>query len=233
MSLKTRNAAAGAAAIASLAALSLLLSARGNSGPRAWDLSLTLQVEGSYRVTVRGAAYDGDYAFTLDWQGTMEEDDDDYRLFQKDIRLLDWRARETAVVSGGRTLRTTADFTAAPSFHHLYVLKEKGVFHIDFALSGLPVPVHNGREKARLDLPRTTDSTAPKSKTAYDAHVLRGSNVIRLPAAWISDQPLERTFAWTWGHGKKPLPGGRAGRLSNSHTAGVSVRIRPVGTERS
>jgi len=233
MSLKARHTAVGATAIASLAALSLLLSAPGNSVARAWDLSLTLQAEGSYRVTVQGAAYDGEYAFTLDWQGTMEEDDDDYRLFQRDIRLLDWRARETAVVSGGRTSRTTADFPTAPSFRHLYVLKEKGFFNIDFALSGLPVPVHDGRVKVRLDLPRTAQSAAPKSKNVYDAHVLRGSNVISLPAALISDHPLERTFVWIWEHKQKPLPGGRAGRLSNSHTAGVSVRIRPMRTDRS
>lgn len=232
MNLKARGAVLGAAAFASLAAALILFPAPGNPKPRAWALSLTIQAEGAYRVTVTNATYDGDFAFTLAWLGTMEEDDDDYRLVQREITLLDWRAGETASLSGGRTLKTTADFPAPPALRHFYVLKDKGFFNIDFALPGFAVPVHDSEEKAVLDMPRAAKNRVPESGADYDAHVRRGSNVLRLPAASISEKSLERTFHWTWERKNKPLRGGQAGLLSARHSVRAVVRLRPVRPER-
>ncbi len=232
MRLRTSGPALRTTVLWSAWASFLLLPALGSSGPPKWDLCLTLRVEGVYQVTVKGVTYDGDYAFTLAWSGTMEEDDEDYRLVRREVRLLDWRAYETTAAPGIRAPKTTVDFPEPPAFHHFYVLSEKGSFQVAFALSGPDVPVHDSGDKISLVLPRTAKSPPDEFPVNYDAHVRRGSNDLRLPLALIFGEPLERTFDWSFEQRQWILGQEQIVFLSNTHRAQAVVRLRPLRGER-
>lgn len=214
-------------AAGSLLAATLLLCAPGNGGPPKWDLSLTLRTEGVYQVIIQGETYNGVFAFTLQWTGTMEVDDDDYYLVQSEVKLLDWTAHETTASTGTTTPLMTEDFPEKPSFHHFYVLREKGLFHVDFALEGLTVPVHKTPDLVFLDLPRTAGSLVPGSQVDYDAHLRRGANILALPSSAISIKPLEKFFAWSWGRKQWSLVQEHLVFLANDHKAKAVLRIRP------
>jgi len=222
-----------AAVPAAVFAALFLFASPEKAGRRAWDLDLSLRTEGRYKVIVRGVTYSGDFGFTLSWSGTMEEDDDDFRLVQRDIRLLDWRAHETSAAHDAETLKMTGDYPDLPAFHHVFVLADSGFFHLDFALSGLSVPVHESGDKTRLALPRTAGSVFPDPPVHYDAHIRKGSNAVRLPLALISGPTVERTFDWSFEHRQWSLTQDQPLFLSNAHRVKVALRIGPRGTDRT
>ncbi len=208
-------------------ALCLYFPALGRPGPRAWDLRLTLQTTGRYQVIDRGVTYNGDLAFTLIWEGTMEEDQEDFRLIQRETRLQDWKATETSSLPELSIILTTANFPAGPSFNYLYVLHEKNVIHIAFSLEGFTVPVHPSAEKVELDLPRTAKSGFHSSSINYDAHVIKGSNLVELPADLIEANSVERNFAWSWRHRLWLETQDQDISLLNDHQVTAKVFIRP------
>jgi hypothetical protein len=163
----------------------------------------------------------------------MEEDDDDFRLVQNDVALLEWRAQETAASSDARTTTSAGDIDERPDFDHVLVLKEKGFLVVAFALSGLSVPAHDSGDKVKLDLPRTAENHIPGFAPDYDVHVKNGSNLVRLPLSMISGGPLRRDFSWKWDHKQWSLGLEQLVFLSGHHKAVVELRLRPRGEERS
>jgi hypothetical protein len=211
------------------ATLCLYFPAVSRPGPRAWDFCLTLQTTGRYQVIDRGVTYNGDLAFTLIWEGTMERDEEDFRLIQRDTRLVDWKATETSSLPELSIILTTANFPAGPSFNYLYVLHEKNVIHVAFGLEGFTVPLHSSAEKVELDLPRTAQSGVHSSSINYDAYVTKGSNLLEFPADLIDANPVERNFAWSWRHRQWLETQDQDISLLNDHQVTAKVLIRPSG----
>lgn len=229
--MKLKALASGPAA--PLLAALFLFPAEGVPDRRAWNLSLTVRAEGGYQVIVGGERYDGDFALALAWSGTMEEDDDDYSLVQNDVKLLDWRAQETAASPGIGMPKMTVDFIETPDFDHVFVLREKGFLQVVFALSGLSIPAHDTGDKIRLELPRTAANLVPGFAPDYDAHIKSGSNLVRLPVSLISGEALRRDFSWKWDHKQWSLGQEQLVFLSGFHKASVEIRLRPKTAGRS
>jgi hypothetical protein len=208
-------------------AASLVFPASGRLGPRKWDLQLTLQASGRYQIIDQGVTTNGDYTFTLTWEGSMEEDADDFRLVQRESHLSDWNAHEASSDTSVRDIMVTADFPEKPSFRYFYVLKEGPSFQIVFGLEGFDVPVHPSVEYVRLDLPRTAGGDILLSDVDYDAHVEQGTNVLKLSSERIYGPPLERTFAWTWRHRRWLQTRDQILFFQNEHKAKVKVFFRP------
>jgi hypothetical protein len=201
--------------------------ASGRSGPKEWDLHLSLQASGRYQIVDRGVTTNGDYTFTLTWEGTMEEDADDFRLVQGEVRLPDWEAHEVSSATSIRDILVTSDFPEKPFFRYFYVLKEGSFFQIAFGLEGFDIPVHPSAERVRLDLPRTAGGDILMSDIDYDAHIKQGSNVLKLSSELIYGPPVERTFAWSWGHRRWLQTSDQILFSLNDHKAKVKVFIRP------
>lgn len=208
-------------------AVGLFFPAPGRSGPKKWDLRLTLQASGRYQIIDQGVTTNGNYAFTLTWEGTMEEDADDYRLVQGDVHLPDWEAHETSSTTSMGNILVTTDFPEKPSFRYFFVLKEGPRFQIVFGLEEFDIPVHPSAEHVTLDLPRTAGGDILTSDIDYDAHIKQGSNVLKFSSGLIAGRPMERTFAWTWRHQRWLQTRDQTLFSLNDHKATANVFIRP------
>ena len=207
--------------------IGLFFPAPARSGPKKWDLRLILKASGRYQIIDQGLTTNGDYAFTLTWEGTMEEDADDFRLVQGEERLLDWEAHEVSSATSIRDILATADFPKKPSFQYFYVLKEGPFFQIVFGLEGFAIPVHPSLEHVTLDLPRTAGGNILFSDIDYEAHVKQGTNALNFSSELILGRAVEQTFAWTWRHQRWLPTRDQILFFLNDHKATAKVFIRP------
>lgn len=205
----------------------MILSAAGGPAPKKWNLGLTLQTAGRYQVVSRGVTYQGDFAFTLTWEGTMEEDGDDFRLVQREVALPEWEAYEVSSATSSASLLTTQDFPDKPAFQYVYVLKEGPFFQIVFGLEDFAIPACSSSEKINLDLPRAAGSNVPPSPVDYKAHIKKGSNALRFSSDLITNRPVEKTFAWAWGHQRWLPAGDQICYCLSNHQVKAKVVVQP------
>lgn len=217
----------GLAALAVAATAGLVLSVGGKALPKKWSLGLTLQVSGRYQVISRGITYNGDFAFTLTWEGAMEEDDDDFRLVRREVSLPHWEAHETASAISEDSTLAAADFLDKPSFRTFYVLQEGRDIQIVFSLEEFDIPVNFPGEKVLLDLPRTAGGDMSVSDVDYQGHIKKGSNVLRVPSQLLVGRQAERTSTWSWRRQRSLPASDQILSVFSNHQVAVKVVIRP------
>jgi len=193
-----------------------------------WNVELTLEVKGRYRVEDKAGPRIGHYAFTVRWKGTIERDDDDYLLLHNKADLEDWKADEGPAPSTDGRFQDSQDLADRPVFHLNYILGENEEVQIDFAMDGFPIPVNPSNYKFPLALPASISNTQAGSEPGYERYITQGSNRISLPRAAIESGPVKKTFAWGWKRNHWGLEQNAKVFCSQSHEAALTVSFTPV-----
>jgi len=192
-----------------------------------WNVAITLEVKGRYRIEDKGGPRIGHYAFTVHWKGTIERDDDDYLLLHNEAALDDWKADESpAPATDGRFL-DSQDFADRPVFHLNYILGENEEVQLDFAMDGFPIPMNHSNYKFPLTLPASISNAQAGSELGYDRYITEGSNRISLPKAAVESGPVKKTFAWGWKRNRWGLEQDVTVYCSQSHEAALTVSFTP------
>ncbi len=201
------------------------------SGPAAaarWSIDLTLDVTGQYRVIEKDGSLTGRYSFTIHWVGSIDRDEDDWRLVHKTCDVLNWKAEESpAPRSGGKAL-TTEDFPDKPVFRFHYLLQEQDEIQLDFELEGFEVPLNPSQQKFPLILPVSARTTRPHPGLDYDRHIIKGSNHVDFAASELDNAPIEKTFAWSWRRFQSTLETDATVGCHQSHDARLTVVFKPA-----
>lgn len=193
-----------------------------------WNVELTLEVNGRYRIEDKDGPKIGHYAFTVQWKGTIERDDDDYLLLHNEAALEDWKAAESPAPSTAGRFLDSQDFTDRPAFRFNYILRENEEVQVDFAMDGFPIPVNPSNYKFPLALPASVSNTQAGSEPGYDRCITQGSNRVSLPRAAVESGPVEKTFAWRWKRNNWGLEQDTTVYCLQSHEARLTVSFTPV-----
>lgn len=193
-----------------------------------WNVELTLEVKGRYRMEDKVGPRIGHYTFTVHWKGTIERDDDDYLLLHNEAALEGWKADESPAPSTDGRFLDSKDFADRPVFHFNYILGENEEVQLDFAMDGFPVPVNPSNYKFPLTLPASFSNTQAGSEPGYDRHITQGSNRISLPKAAVENGPVKKSFAWSWKRNNWGLEQDATVYCSQSHEARLAVSFTPA-----
>ena len=216
-----------AAALGLAALLPLVCGAAGRAVPRWWDIEVVLAAKGRYSVTERGTAYTGEYSLREAWGGSMERDQDDYRLFHSRQERLEWTFREEAGAGDSVRTVTEKDFPAGPSFRVIYVLKDGRLVRFSIVVDDFAVPKSAPAGAFELALPRSRGYAPGPGAPLYDDQVSEGTNEIAVEEKDLLEGLVERVFRWEW-KGYQPSPAtGSAVALFNVHEAEVRIRVTP------
>ncbi len=196
-------------------------------GPSWWDVALNLQVHGNYLVRGEGTAISGDFAYRARWQGTMERDEDDFRLFHKDAKNLLWEVREQVQGPQAVHVFSEKDVPEEPQFTMNYILKNDNLLDFYFLVDGIPIPLSATSSKFDLVLPCSSEPLSSQSAFFYNAHVFKGSNRITIPEVEIARKSFEKSFTWEWLCHQWMHIEDNLSFISNRHQAEVTVSLVP------
>jgi len=169
----------------------------------------------------------GHFSFTIRWKGTIEEDEDDYRLVHNAAELTNWQADESQPPASKERLLTTDDFEDKPVFHLNYILQENEEVQLDFSMDGFPIPCGPSNNRFLLVLPESAMSTHPGAGPSYDFNITAGSNRISVPRNDVLAGPVERSFAWSWKRFQSGFEQNKTVSCLQSHAARLSVSFTP------
>jgi hypothetical protein len=156
---------------------------------------LTVALKGEYAVMCRDAPVSGEYAGRVRWEGRLEPDADDFRLFHIRTEALEWSLRERPGGDGAADV-LEAPPSSSPVLRVDYVLREDGEVGFYFEIEGTSVPIHARPLKVPLEMPRSAGLGG--ASPGYPDFIRSGSNRIAIPAADLGRRRPERRFAWTW-----------------------------------
>ena len=217
-------------AITATAAL-VLIGAAGRTASRPtadkWDVQITVECDGQYGLEAGETRFDGQYAFTSQWVGLMERDDEDFLLIHKSVELERWKAGEKASRPGRIDLLRAEDFDEKPELRVNYILSKDGFLEIALSVLGFEVPRLDSPDTFRLALPCSAeDGTAPAG-IKYGAYVTEGSNRVYLDESAIAKATEVKKFAWTWKWRTWIPKQDQSMLIFNTHKAVVTVAMTP------
>ncbi len=217
-------------AIAAAAAL-CLAAAAGRTAPapgaEKWDIQVTVECDGQYGLEAGDNRYDGSYAFTAQWVGLMERDDEDFLLIHKSVELERWQAGEKASRPGRVELLQTRDFQEKPELRVNYVLKKEGALHVALSVLGFEVPRGQSPDSFPLALPCSAEDATASAGVNYNAYVAEGSNSVVIDEAAIAKGTDVKKFAWTWKYRTWIQKQDQTVLAVNTHKAVVTVAVTP------
>ena len=218
------------AAIAAAAALCLIAPAgRTAPGPGAekWDIQVIVVCEGRYGLEAGDNRYDGSYAFTAQWVGLMERDDEDFLLIHKSVELERWQASEKASRPDRVELLQTRDFQEKPELRVNYVLKKEGALHVALSVLGFEVPRGQSPDSFLLALPCSAEDATAPAGIKYNAYVAEGSNNVVIEESAIARGTEVKKFSWTWKWRAWIQKQDQTVLTVNTHKAVVTVAVTP------
>ena len=161
-----------------------------------WEVRCALTVRGDYSVTDLGTTFSGEFLFKARWEGAMEQDGPDFRLFHAKAEVLAWDLREKSAPPTGAAVLTEREAPTKPALRMNYVVREGPDILFSLAVEDLLIPLATSPEKFALVLPR---SKAPGADTAgYGDFITKGTNVVVMGEEGLGEKSLERSFAWDW-----------------------------------
>ncbi|MGZ5469573.1 MAG: hypothetical protein ACXWG5_10500 [Candidatus Aminicenantales bacterium] len=194
------------------------------TGSSLWEVHLTVEAKGDYRIGGAGAPIAGEYACRLRWEGRLEPDEDDFLLVHLKTEVLEWRLRETAG-SAGRETTLEAPAAPTPFLRMNYVLKDGREVEFFFELGGISIPLHPLPHALALELPRSSGRTPGGPGQAYGNFVCRGSSRVAIPEADLTRRKPERHFSWEWRKERQYVRDGRVLTVVQSHAAEAVVTL--------
>jgi hypothetical protein len=195
--------------------------------PQCWEVRINMKTDGDYRLEEGGPAFAGRYSFVVCWTGWLEKEDNDYLLYRLDTQLLNWTAEETTSLTENSEFLTAEDFRERPTFSLKYIIRDGEDLSLDFIVDPMTVPQARSEGGFPLLLPSSEQHNQRESQISYNAHIIKGSNRVKIPELAIYAGPVARTFAWEWRH-QEWLPQERQTTFaSQSHDVEVDVSITP------
>ncbi|MGD9344616.1 MAG: hypothetical protein PVH84_02055 [Candidatus Aminicenantes bacterium] len=188
-----------------------------------WEILIELTSKGTYTLEEADASYSGNYAYTIQWSGCMEQDGEDFILYHEDSDLIRWTPQEKKKVPGSGETQIKKNFSEKPSFAFNYILTKKDNIHFDFLVRGFRVPQQRREKRYYLHFPASKENSYHPTDIAYNLHIYKGSNQVYLCKDDLLDKSVTRDFHWSW---KRHSSEGEAERSSYlSHGYDVDVRI--------
>jgi hypothetical protein len=227
--IRVKRAGRRSSVLPAAAALFLVFAGAPAAGRRQnhWDIRITVTCEGRYGMEDRDARYDGRYAFTTQWVGLMERDDEDFLLIHKSVALERFEAEEKATRADRIDFLTTADFGEKPELRVNYILKKPDGLHVALVVRGFDVPRSPAGDSFPLALPASAeDGTAPAG-IKYGAFVSEGSNRVVLDESAVNAGTDVKTFGWKWKYRTWLQKSEQTVLTTNAHTATVTVAVTP------
>lgn len=194
--------------------------------PQWWEIRIVLVSNGEYLTKEKKTEYLGQYAYSIQWTGSMEPDEGDFIIYHEHSQLLRWDAQEKAQSPNSAETLSSDDFLEKPSFKFNCLLQREKKIHFDFLINGISIPQNESKNKFNLILPASKENTSQYSTKNYNPHVYKGSNKILLNKEDIFNDSVKKKFAWSWQHRigdrqKTPV------YLSQSHDVEVDISIIP------
>ncbi len=191
--------------------------------PPWWELRCALTVRGDYSVTDLDTTFDGEFVYKARWEGTLERDGLDFRLFHDKAEVLAWEIREKPVPADESVLMTEREAPEKPAFRLSYVIRHEPDIVLCLTVGDLLIPLSSSPEKFDLLMPRTR---GPGADTAvYDDFVTKGRNVVALAEAELVEKKLEKTFSWDWKRRQWTVRGRGSVRLAETHKVTLVVTL--------
>jgi hypothetical protein len=212
-------------------AMALSLAAAARSSPahqtRKWDIQITVECNGQYGLEDSENRYNGNYAFTIQWVGLMERDDEDFLLIHKGVALENWEVGEIGFRRGRLVLYQNDDFPDKPELRVNYILKKENGLHISLYVAGFDVPRSESAESFPLILPCSAEAGSAPAAIKYGAFITEGSNNVVIDEAAIDRGTEVKKFDWTWKYRAWIPRLNQAVLAVHSHKAVVTVAATP------
>jgi len=191
--------------------------------PPWWELRCGLTVRGDYSVTDLDTTFNGEFVYKARWEGTMERDGLDFRLFHDKAEVLAWEIREKTVPADEGVLMTEKETPDKPAFRLNYVIRHEPEIVLNLTVGDLLIPLASSPEKFDLLMPRTR---APGADTAvYDDFVTKGKNDAALDEAELAEKKVDKTFSWDWKRRQWTVRGRGAVKLAETHKVTLVVSL--------
>ncbi len=200
---------------------------RNPGAPLWWDLTVELKTEGEYGTREGETVFSGDYQLTVLWTGTMERDEEDYRLFHGRSETPRWKAQETADSPDSVRILAGDEFGDSPKFHMEYVLKKGDRLHFAFFVEGFSAPRAASIEKRVIPLPAAEECPESLPEPVYGSFIVEGSNGVSLEEKKIYRRAMRGEFAWTWERRQWQPKEKETSLFSARHRASVRISITP------
>jgi hypothetical protein len=198
-----------------------------SSEPEWWDIALTIEVKGEYRMEVRDTRALGTFAFAFAWSGTMQKDDEDFLLVHRACELTRWNIEEKTSFAEAITTLMTADIMDKPELKVNYILKKADGLHLNFEIAGFDVPKLASAESFYLRLPVSEENAGPPAGPDYNLFVKSGSNKIIIDEKPIEQGCLTKKFAWSWRYQNWIQKLDSTVFQSSGHEAAMTLSITP------
>lgn len=192
--------------------------------PRFWQITLELQLEGTYCSRQENHTFQGAFSGAWRWQGVMEPDEPDVILFHLETEVLKWELREKDLVAG-KERAVLVSSSSPPRLKVDCLLRQADAFYLDFFLEPLAIPVGVTTPHHRLLLPASASQDLQWERMHYNEYVSHGSNWVVVPAKEIYSQDYEKNFSWSW-----TFPPGsvlpESSELTSEHQVKLILRIK-------
>lgn len=191
--------------------------------PPWWEIRLALSVRGDYTVRNLETTCVGEFDFRAQWEGTMEQDGDDFLLYHVKTDAPRWEIREKAVRPGTARILSERETAEKPRLRVHYIMRQDRELRFEFEVEGIRIPLDPSAEKSDLVLPRSKELSG--AGAGYGDSISKGSNLIAIGDDALDRGRFERSFSWEWKRqGWSPREKG-AVFVAASHKASVSITL--------
>jgi hypothetical protein len=204
-----------------IAATGLRTSAR----PSWWEVRFHLTARGDYTVKDSETTYSGEFLYRAQWEGTMERDGADFRLYYTAMEPQAWEVREKASLPSATQVMTDKEAAEKPRLRLNYVLRHGPDILFDFDVGGVRIPLNSSSDKFELVLPRSREHA--REKDTYSEFISKGKNRVSVDEQDLGKRPLERSFSWEWKRQQWILREKGVVLVAGSHKASVTITIIP------
>jgi hypothetical protein len=190
-----------------------------------WEIIILLTSKGQYTFKERQTSYSGEYTYTIQWSGCMEQDGEDFILYHENSELLRWEPREKQKQSGVSETTVTREFSEKPRLAFNYILIKGNNLHFDFLVHGFRVPQLNPKHQYYLHLPASKENSFHPTDIDYGLHVYEGSNQVYFSREDILTESAKKKFFWSWKRYSSSRGLKTPAYLSHSYDVDVEISI--------
>jgi len=190
-----------------------------------WEIIILLTSKGQYTFEEARTSYSGEYTYTIQWSGCMEQDGEDFILYHENSELLRWEPREERIQSGVSEITVTEEFSEKPRLTFNYILIKEDNLHFDFLVHGFRVPQLNPKHQYYLHLPASRENSNHPTDIDYGLHVYEGSNQVYFSKEDILAESTKKNFFWSWKRHSSSRTLKTSAYLTHSYHVDVEISI--------
>ncbi len=195
-----------------------------------WELSLLVEVKGSYEIEKRPYPIRGEYILIINWKSSMEKDNGDYLLYKGEEKIIEWKGKETIYNLDNFLSYEKVDLSnyPPPQLNVNYLLKKENIINLDFNFSSFLVPYWELESKRRLIMPCSAQNEFLNPHLKYNRNIIKGSNKICFEEKELyAKKKINKTFTWQWRRTERTFQENELIVFLNFHTVNVKLEINP------